>query len=55
MIEEAMRAPVSVGMLKIRGEDIMDITKEKPSPRVGWILHALFEEVLDSPEKNTKE
>ena len=26
-----------------------------PGPRMGWILHALLEEVLDAPEKNTVE
>ena len=55
MIEEAMRAPVSVGMLKIDGAKIMETTGEKPSPRIGWILHALFEEVLEKPELNTEE
>jgi hypothetical protein len=25
----------------------------KPGPRMGWILHALLEEILDAPEKNT--
>ena len=55
MIEEAMRAPVSVGMLKIDGSRIMEVTGEKPSPRIGWILHALFDEVLEDPEKNTAE
>lgn len=55
MVEEAMRAPVSVAMLKIDGEKIMEITKEKPSPKIGFILHALLEEVLDKPELNTAE
>ncbi|MEK7118367.1 MAG: HD domain-containing protein [Patescibacteria group bacterium] len=55
MIEEAMRAPVSVGMLKIDGAKIMELTSEKPSPRIGSILHALFEEVLENPELNTEE
>ena len=27
----------------------------KPGPRMGWILHALLEEVLDAPEKNIVE
>ncbi|KKS04553.1 MAG: hypothetical protein UU58_C0005G0002 [Candidatus Nomurabacteria bacterium GW2011_GWA2_41_25] len=27
----------------------------KPGPRMGWILHALLEEILDAPEKNTVE
>jgi len=55
MIEEAMRAPVSVGMLKINGNKIMKITKEKAGPRLGWILHALLEEALDNPDINTEE
>lgn len=55
MIEEAMRAPVSVGMLKIDGAEIMETAGEKPSPRIGSILHALFEEVLENPELNTEE
>jgi putative nucleotidyltransferase with HDIG domain len=54
MIEEAMRAPVSVGMLKVDGAKIMAITGERPSPRIGAILHALFEEVLENPELNTE-
>lgn len=55
MIEEAMRAPVSVGMLKIRGERVMELSKEGPGPKIGWTLHALFEEVLDDPDKNSVE
>ncbi len=55
MIEEAMRAPVSVGMLKIDGAKIMDVTRETPGPKLGFILHALLEEVLDDPERNTEE
>ena len=54
MIDEAMRDPISVSMLKIDGSRIMEIG-EKPGPRIGWILHALLEEVLDDPAKNTEE
>lgn len=54
MIEEAMRAPVSVGMLKIDGQKIMEVTHETPGPKLGFILHALLEEVLDDPERNTE-
>lgn len=54
MIEEAIRSPVSVGMLKINGETIIRITNEKPGPRIGYILHALLEEVLDDPLLNTE-
>lgn len=55
MLEEAMRAPVSVGMLKIDGAKIMDVTNTKPGKEIGWTLHALFDEVLEHPELNTSE
>lgn len=55
MVEEALRDPVSVAMLKIDGARIMEITGEKPGPKIGFILHALLEEVLDDPKLNTSE
>jgi hypothetical protein len=55
MIEEAMRDPISVGMLKIDGKKIMEVTEEKPGPKIGFVLHALLEEVLDNPKLNTEE
>lgn len=54
MVDEALRDPISVSMLKIDGEKLMAMG-EKPGPRIGWILHALLEEVLDDPKKNTEE
>lgn len=55
MIEEALRDPISVGMLKIDGKEIMEATKMPPGPKVGLILNALMEEVLEDPKLNTKE
>ena len=55
MIEEALRDPISVGQLKINGEFMIKNLGINPGPRMGWILHALLEEVLDAPEKNTVE
>ncbi|HEV7449555.1 MAG TPA: CCA tRNA nucleotidyltransferase [Candidatus Paceibacterota bacterium] len=55
MIDEALRDPISVGMLKIDGKRLMDVTRETPGPKIGWTLHALLEEVLDDPAKNTEE
>ena len=55
MIEEALRDPISVGMLKIDGKKIMDVTEITPGPRIGYTLHALLEEVLEDPKKNTAE
>ena len=55
MIEEALRDPISVSMLKIDGKRIMEVCAMQPGPRIGNILHALFNEVLDKPELNTSE
>ncbi len=55
MIDEVMRDPLSVAMLKISGGKIIEITGLSPSPKIGQILHALLEEVLDNPEKNSEE
>jgi len=52
MIEEALRDPISVGALKIDGEFMIKELGIKPSPRMGWMLHALLEEVLEDPSKN---
>lgn len=54
MIDEALRDPISVQMLKMDGRKIMEMG-EKPGPRIGWTLHALLEEVLDDPSKNTED
>ena len=55
MIEEALRDAISVGQLKIDGGFMIKELGITPGPRMGWILHALLEEVLDAPEKNTVE
>ncbi len=55
MIEEALSQPTSVAMLKIDGKKIIEVIRETPGPRIGWILHALLEEVLENPELNTEE
>ena len=55
MIEEALRDPISVGALKIDGALMIKDMGIKPGPRMGWILHALLEEVLEDPQKNSVE
>jgi len=42
-------------MLVLNGGDLMNELKIVSGPRVGKILSALLEEVLDDPEKNKKE
>lgn len=55
MVDEALRDPISVKMLKLRGDNIMEITGEKPGKKLGYLLHALLEEVLNDPSRNTAE
>ena len=55
MIDEALRDPISVAMLKIDGKRLMDVTHVTPGPKIGFTLHALLEEVLDDPTKNALE
>ena len=55
MIDEALRDPISVGQLAIDGEYLIETLRMKPGPRMGWILHALLEEVLEDPTLNTLE
>lgn len=55
MVDEALRDPVSVGMLRLDGKGLMEVSHETPGPKIGLTLHALLNEVLDDPSKNTKE
>lgn len=55
MIEEALRAPTSVGMLKINGDYMIKEMGMKPGREMGWILHALLDECLEDDTKNTLE
>mgnify|MGYP003392563119 CR=1 FL=1 len=55
MIEEALTDPVSVGMLKIDGKRIMEVTHVTPGPKIGQILNSLLEKILENPTLNTQE
>jgi len=55
MIDEVLRDPLSVSQLAIDGEVLIKELGMRPSRRMGWILHALLEEILDDPKKNTIE
>jgi len=52
---EQLHQPFSVTDLAIDGTDIMESLHIKPGRIIGQLLHDLFEEVMDEPEKNTKE
>jgi poly(A) polymerase/tRNA nucleotidyltransferase (CCA-adding enzyme) len=53
MVDEALRDPISVKMLKVNGDRIMEMTSEKPGKRLGYVLNALLEEALEDSSKNT--
>lgn len=55
MVEEALRDPISVAMLKTDGSRIMDKFHVQPGPKIGFVLHALLEVVLEDPKRNTEE
>lgn len=52
MVEEALRDPISVAMLKTDGNRLMEVFHVEPGPKLGWTLNALLEEVLEDPKKN---
>ncbi len=54
MIDKVARDPISPKMLKVKGDDVIKLTKSEPGPKIGMILNALMNEVLDDPKKNTK-
>ncbi|MES2314638.1 MAG: HD domain-containing protein [Patescibacteria group bacterium] len=55
MIEEALRDPISLAMLKIDGKRVMEVCNIPPSAKIGHVLHALFNEVIEDPKLNTVE
>ncbi len=55
LIEKVSQDPISVKMLKVRGDDVMKILNIQPGPKIGQILDILLGEVLEEPEKNKKE
>jgi hypothetical protein len=54
MIDKVARDPISPKMLKLNGNELMTLLNLPPSPKIGMILAALMEEVLDDPTKNTR-
>ncbi len=54
IMEKVSRDPISVKMLKVGGNDVMDILKISPGPKIGSILEILLGYVLLDPKKNQK-
>jgi putative nucleotidyltransferase with HDIG domain len=51
----AAGAALAVGDLAVDGEDVMRALGLSPGPRVGEVLRALLEEVLEDPSQNERE
>ncbi len=54
-IIEVQKHIPSVSDLKVDGNDVMEILNIGPGPKVGEILNALFEEIMEDPLKNERD
>jgi poly(A) polymerase/tRNA nucleotidyltransferase (CCA-adding enzyme) len=55
MMDKVQHDPISVKMLKINGQDLMQTLQLSPGPKIGAILDVLLGEVIADPELNTAE
>ncbi len=55
MMEKVQNDPISAKMLKINGDDLKTDLGMVPSPKMGAIIDVLLAEVLEDPEKNTRD
>jgi len=55
MIEKVSLDPISPKMLKVNGEDVMEVLKIGPGLKIGWTLNILLEKVLENPKLNERE
>jgi len=53
-LQEVQMDPISVKMLKIDGNQLMELLKIEPGPKIGLLLNALLAEVLEDPKLNKK-
>jgi tRNA nucleotidyltransferase (CCA-adding enzyme) len=55
IIEEVMSDATDVSMLKISGQDLIDMLHVTPGPIIGQILNILLDKCIENPKINTKE
>lgn len=55
MVDKVSKDPISVKMLAIHGSDLMTGLDMEPGPKIGAVLDVLLSEVIENPEKNTRE
>ena len=54
VIERVSQDPISPKMLTLNGDDVMEMLKIPPSPKVGQILDVLLSLVLQDPKNNDR-
>ncbi|MEO6508367.1 MAG: CCA tRNA nucleotidyltransferase [Patescibacteria group bacterium] len=54
-LEEVQKEPFKVTDLKISGQDVMEVLKINPGPKVGEVLNKLFNEVIEGKLKNERD
>lgn len=54
LIQKSQIEPITPKQLKINGNDVMKILKIPSGPKVGWVLKALLNEVIEDPQKNKR-
>jgi len=55
MVEKVSQDPISVKMLVVGGNEVMEILGIKPGPKIGQILDILLSQVIEKPKLNKKE
>jgi poly(A) polymerase/tRNA nucleotidyltransferase (CCA-adding enzyme) len=55
MMEKVQNDPVSAKMLKVNGDDLIKELRLIPGPKMGAILDVLLAQVIEDPERNTRE
>ncbi len=55
MVERVQHDAISVKMLKINGNDLMEILQIEPGPKIGAILDVLLADVIEDQSKNNKD
>lgn len=54
-IGEQLFEPMEINDMVVNGKDVMEILGIPPGPKIGQVLKALFEEVLEDTSKNNRE
>lgn len=54
-LKDVLKKPFTVADLKVNGDDVMRILGIGPGPKVGEVLNALFEKVVEDAKKNNRE